>query len=102
MPPSPTARIRPGRRSAARPRDRQLAAEQPGVSRFNDIDEFGEQFNSGIEKSSYGQPIVFDVGGSGDPFAYAHKSLPGQIDGGFAPWDSWVEHEADQTNSSAC
>ena len=75
--------------------------EQAGVRRHNDIDEFGEAFNNGAEKSSYGQPIVFDVSGSGDPFAYLHKSLPGVIDGGFAPIDSWLEGEADQTSAAA-
>ena len=74
--------------------------EQIGVRRYNDIDEFGEQFNSGDEKASYGQPIVFDVSGSGDPFAYLHKSLPGVIDGDFAPFASWIEGEADQTSAA--
>ena len=76
-------------------------AEQAGVRRYNDMDEFGEAFNKGAEKSSYGQPIVFDVSGSGDPFAYLHKSLPGVVDGGFAPLDSWLEGEADQTSAAA-
>lgn len=76
-------------------------AQQKGVRRFNDMDEFGEQFNQGAEKSSYGQPIMFDVGGTGDPFAYLHKSLPGTINGGFAPFDSWIEGEADQTRAAA-
>jgi hypothetical protein len=76
-------------------------AEQAGVRRYNDMDEFGEAFNNGAEKSSYGQPIVFDVGGPGDPYAYLHKSLPAVIDGGFAPIDSWLEGEADQTSAAA-
>jgi hypothetical protein len=76
-------------------------AQQAGVRRYNDMDEFGEAFNKGAEKSSYGQPIVFDVSGTGDPFAYLHKSLPGTIDGGFAPLDSWLEGEADQTKAAA-
>ena len=76
-------------------------AEQRGVRRYNDMDEFGEQFNNGAEKTSYGQPFVFDVSGTGDPFAYLHKSLPGVIDGGFAPKDAWIEGEADQTSAAA-
>ncbi len=74
--------------------------QQAGVRRYNDMDEFGEQFNNGVEKSSYGQPIVFDVSGSGDPFAYLHKSLPGTVDGGFAPLATWLEGEADQTSAA--
>lgn len=74
--------------------------EQAGVRRYNDVDEYGEQYNSGAEKSSYGQPIWFDVSGSGDPEAYLHKSLPGVVNGGFAPWDSLIEAAADQTDSS--
>jgi hypothetical protein len=74
--------------------------DQSGVRRYNDMDEFGEAFNE-ADKASYGQPISFDVSGSGDPFAYLHKSLPGTIDGGFAPFDSWLEGEADQTSAQA-
>jgi hypothetical protein len=55
-------------------------AEQPGVSGYNDIDEFGEQFSNGQEKSDYGQPILFDVSGSGDPDAYLHTSRQDQGD----------------------
>jgi hypothetical protein len=69
--------------------------EGPGVRRFNDIDEFGEEFNSGEEKSSYGQPVLFS--GAGDDYAYLHKSLPGTIDGG-GLWDVWEEMLADQTS----
>jgi hypothetical protein len=75
-------------------------AEQAGVRRYNDMDEFGEAFNQGAEKSSYGQPIAFDVSGAGDQFAYLHKAFPGEVDGGFAPIDSWIEGEADQTSAA--
>ena len=74
--------------------------EQAGVSRFNDVDEYGEAYNNGAEKDSYGQPIWFDVSGTGDPEAYLHKSLPGVVNGGFPPLDSLIEAAADQTNSA--
>jgi hypothetical protein len=72
-------------------------AQQAGVRRYNDIDEFGEQFNNGLEKSSYGQPVVFDTD-NGDPFAYLHKSLPGTVDGG-GLLEVWQEALADQTSA---
>jgi hypothetical protein len=46
-------------------------AKAPGVQRTNDFDEFGEQFNGPVV--DYNQPTVFNVGGSGDPFAYLHS-----------------------------
>jgi hypothetical protein len=70
--------------------------EQPGVRRYNDMDEFGEEFNDGSEKSSYGQPVVFRE--EDDPFAYLHKSLPGTVDGG-GLFDVWQEAFADQTSA---
>jgi hypothetical protein len=70
---------------------------QPGVRRYNDIDEFGEEFSDPhSEKSSYGQPVVFNK--NGDPFAYLHKSLPGTVDGG-GLFDVWQEAFADQTSA---
>lgn len=72
--------------------------EQPGVRRYNDIDEFGEEFSDPhSEKSSYGQPTVFYKGG--DPYAYLHKSLPGAVDGGYYT-DTLLEMMADQTGAS--
>jgi hypothetical protein len=71
--------------------------EQDGVRRYNDIDEFGEQFNNGPEKDSYGQPVIFDTD-NGDPFAYLHKSLPGTVDGGNL-LDVFQEAFADQTSA---
>jgi hypothetical protein len=47
---------------------------QAGVRRYNDIDQFSEAFASGIPRSFYGQPQVFDVSGTGDPQAYLHNS----------------------------
>jgi hypothetical protein len=72
--------------------------EQDGVRRYNDIDEFGEEFNDPhSEKSSYGQPTVFHR--DGDQYAYLHKSLPGAIDGGYYG-DTFLEGNADQTEES--
>ena len=49
-------------------------AEQPGVRRVNDIDDFGESFaDPHSEKSDHGQPEVFNV--NGDPQAYLHNSV---------------------------
>ena len=58
------------------------------------------QYNNDAEKTSYGQPFVFDVSGTGDPFAYLHKSLPGVIDGG-APLGRLARGHADQTSAPA-
>ena len=70
---------------------------QPGVRRYNDIDEFGEEFSDPhSEKSSYGQPVVFNE--NGDPYAYLHKSLPGTVDGG-GIGAVWAEALADQTSA---
>ena len=56
-------------------------AEQAGVRRYNDFDEYGEQYSDPhSEKTSYGQPVVFNE--NGDLAAYLHKSLPGIVDGG--------------------
>jgi hypothetical protein len=72
-------------------------AEQDGVRRYNDFDEFGEQYSDPhSEKTSYGQPVVFNV--NGDPYAYLHKSLPGTVDGG-GPYAIWQEALADQTSA---
>ena len=72
-------------------------AEQDGVRRYNDFDEFGEQFNDPhSEKTSYGQPVVFHR--NGDPYAYLHKSLPGTVDGG-GILGVWHEALADQTSA---
>jgi hypothetical protein len=72
-------------------------AEQAGVRRFNDFDEFGEEFNNPhSEKTSYGQPVVFHE--NGDPYAYLHKSLPGTVDGG-GIGAVWAEALADQTSA---
>jgi hypothetical protein len=71
--------------------------KQDGVRRYNDIDEFGEEFNNGPEKDSYGQPVIFDTD-NGDPYAYLHKSLPGTVDGGNL-LDVFQEAFADQTSA---
>jgi hypothetical protein len=72
-------------------------AEQDGVRRYNDFDEFGEQYSDPhSEKTSYGQPVVFNR--NGDPYAYLHKSLPGTVDGG-GLGDVWQEALADQTSA---
>jgi hypothetical protein len=71
--------------------------QQDGVRRYNDIDEFGEEFNNGPEKDSYGQPVIFDTD-NGDAFAYLHKSLPGTVDGGNL-LDVFQEAFADQTSA---
>jgi hypothetical protein len=72
-------------------------AEQPGVRRYNDFDEYGEQYSDPhSEKTSYGQPVVFNQ--NGDPAAYLHKSLPGTVDGG-GMGDIWQEALADQTSA---
>ena len=48
-------------------------AEQAGVRRFNDFDEYGEAYsNPHSEKTGYGQPVVFNV--NGDAEGYLHKS----------------------------
>ena len=73
-------------------------ADQPGVARVNDFDEFGEEFNDPhTEKSGYGQPVVFHK--NGDDFAYLHKSLPGTVDGGAWPV-AFQEAFADQTSAA--
>jgi hypothetical protein len=46
--------------------------KQAGVRRYNDIDQFSEAFGGTI--ADYGQPRVFDVTSTGDPFAYLHNS----------------------------
>ena len=72
-------------------------AEQPGVRRYNDFDEFGEQYSDPhSEKTSYGQPVVFHE--NGDPYAYLHKSLPGTVNGG-GIGAVWAEALADQTSA---
>jgi hypothetical protein len=72
-------------------------AEQPGVRRYNDFDEYGEQYSDPhSEKTSYGQPVVFNE--NGDPAAYLHKSLPGTVDGG-GLGAVWQEALADQTSA---
>ena len=72
-------------------------ADQPGVRRINDFDEYGEAYSDPhSEKSNYGQPIVFHK--NGDPQAYLHKSLPGTINGGTWP-APFVEAMADQTSA---
>ena len=72
-------------------------ADQPGVLRVNDFDEFGEQFNDPhSEKSGYGQPVVFHK--NGDPYAYLNKSFPGTVDGGGLP-AAFRELTADQTSA---
>jgi hypothetical protein len=72
-------------------------AEQDGVRRYNDIDEFGEQYSDPhSEKTSYGQPVVFNR--NGDRYAYLHKSLPGTVDGG-GLYEVWQEAFADQTSA---
>jgi hypothetical protein len=71
-------------------------ADQPGVRRVNDIDEYGEAYSDPHgEKANYGQPVVFHM--NGDPEAYLHKSLPGTIDGGWPA--SFLEAFADQTSA---
>jgi hypothetical protein len=72
-------------------------ADQPGVRRINDFDEYGEAYSDPhSEKTNYGQPIVFHR--NGDPEAYLHKSLPGTIDGGTWP-APFKEALADQTSA---
>jgi hypothetical protein len=72
-------------------------ADQPGVRRINDFDEYGEAYSDPhSEKTNYGQPIVFHK--NGDPTAYLHKSLPGTIDGGTWP-APFQEAFADQTSA---
>jgi hypothetical protein len=72
-------------------------AMQDGVRRYNDFDEFGEQYSDPhSEKTSYGQPVVFNE--NGDPYAYLHKALPGTVDGG-GIWEVWQEALADQTSA---
>jgi hypothetical protein len=59
-------------------------AEQPGVRRVNDIDDFGEQFaDPHFEKSDHGQPEVFNAGG--DPQAYLHNSVTAPDGSGRGP-----------------
>ena len=72
-------------------------ADQPGVRRINDFDEYGEAYNDPhSEKTNYGQPIVFHK--NGDPEAYLHKSLPGTVDGNIWP-APFQEAFADQTSA---
>jgi hypothetical protein len=72
-------------------------AEQGGVRRYNDFDEYSEQYSDPhSEKTSYGQPVVFNE--NGDPAAYLHKSLPGTVDGG-GLGAVWQEALADQTSA---
>jgi hypothetical protein len=72
-------------------------AEQAGVRRFNDFDEFGEEYSDPhSEKTGYGQPVVFNR--NDDPYAYLHKSLPGTVDGG-GIGAAWEEALADQTSA---
>lgn len=72
-------------------------AEQAGVRRFNDFDEFGEEYsNPHSEKTGYGQPVVFNR--NGDRYAYLHKSLPGTVNGG-GIGAAWQEALADQTSA---
>ncbi len=72
-------------------------AEQAGVRRYNDFDEYGEQYSDPhSEKTSYGQPVVFNE--NGDLAAYLHKSLPGTVDGG-GLGAVWQEALADQTSA---
>ena len=72
-------------------------ADQPGVRRINDIDEYGEAYSDPhSEKTNYGQPVVFHK--NGDPEAYLHKSLPGTINGGTWP-APYIEAFADQTSA---
>lgn len=72
-------------------------ADQPGVRRVNDIDEYGEAYSDPhSEKSNYGQPIVFHK--NDDLQAYLHKSLPGTVDGGTWP-APFQEALADQTSA---
>ena len=59
-------------------------AEQPGVRRVNDIDDFGESFaDPHSEKSDHGQPEVFNV--NGDPQAYLHNSVTAPDGSGRGP-----------------
>jgi hypothetical protein len=72
-------------------------AEQAGVRRFNDFDEYGEEYsNPHYEKTGYGQPVIFHE--DGDAEAYLHKSLPGTVDGG-GLGAAWEEALADQTSA---
>ena len=59
-------------------------AEQPGVRRINDIDDFGESFaDPHSEKSDHGQPEVFNM--NGDPQAYLHNSVTAPDGSGRGP-----------------
>ncbi|HWM11238.1 MAG TPA: hypothetical protein VNO82_17910 [Solirubrobacteraceae bacterium] len=59
-------------------------AEQPGVRRINDIDDFGEQFaDPHSERSDHGQPEVFNV--NGDAQAYLHNSVTAPDGSGRGP-----------------
>jgi hypothetical protein len=59
-------------------------AEQPGVRRVNDIDDFGESFaDPHFERSDHGQPEVFNV--NGDPQAYLHNSVTAPDGSGRGP-----------------
>jgi hypothetical protein len=59
-------------------------AEQPGVRRVNDIDDFGESFaDPHFEKSDHGQPEVFNM--NGDPQAYLHNSVTAPDGSGRGP-----------------
>jgi hypothetical protein len=59
-------------------------AEQPGVRRINDIDDFGESFaDPHFEKSDHGQPEVFNE--NGDPQAYLHNSVTAPDGSGRGP-----------------
>ena len=72
-------------------------ADQPGVRRINDFDEYGEAYSDPhSEKTNYGQPVVFHK--NGDPEAYLHKSLPGTVNGGTWP-APFQEAFADQTSA---
>jgi hypothetical protein len=72
-------------------------ADQPGVRRINDMDEYGEAYSDPhSEKTNYGQPIVFHM--NGDAESYLHKSLPGTVDGGTWP-APFQEAFADQTSA---
>jgi hypothetical protein len=58
--------------------------EQPGVRRYNDIDDYGEKFaNPHYEKSDHGQPEVFHM--NGDPEAYLHNSVTAPDGSGRGP-----------------
>jgi hypothetical protein len=59
-------------------------AEQPGVRRVNDIDDFGESFaDPHSERSDHGQPEVFNV--NGDLQAYLHNSVTAPDGSGRGP-----------------